>query len=110
MDMMHLCSANITVSRASFDEPADNHPNMFCGVCWVDAGPQCGVVRGRWQQYGDWRENEKKWVYMCSGCSRYLWRLYSKDEGDLRDLNMDLFYKDFTVFLESELQRRRASS
>lgn len=80
--------------------------HLYCGVCFVDAEPQCGQT-GQWQKYGDWRESEKKWVYICSGCSKDLWRLYSKGEKDLLELDMDSFYKDYMVFLKFELEKRK---
>ncbi len=83
--------------------------NYYCGVCFEDLGPRDGA-KGRWQKYGDWREQEKKWVYMCPSCSKYLWRLYSKGEYDLQNLNNEVFFKDFLLFLKYELKKTSESS
>ena len=80
----------------------------FCGCCFSDVLHQMGQG-GRWQKYGDWMENEYKWVYLCSGCGRFLWRLYSKDEKEFMDLQQDWFNKDFMIFLKAELEKRRPS-
>jgi hypothetical protein len=112
--------ANIPVSPTSlhsikFDDTdyitkCGGHDNdtYFCGLCHSDVWHQMGQG-GKWQQYGDWMQNEKRWVFLCSSCLGFLWRLYSKDEGDLRDLQLDRFNKDFMIFLKVELEKRRKS-
>ena len=101
----HWASKTIPLSLAmNMDQ------DMFCGRCFED----CGTAKsctfrgalGQWQQFGDWRENEKKWTFLCTGCSRLLWRLYSKCEsGNIS--SHDSFNKDYMIFLAHELARNK---
>jgi hypothetical protein len=79
--------ANIPVSPTSlhslkFDDNdhsinCDCHANdtYFCGLCYSDVLHQMGQG-GKWQQHGDWMQNEQRWVYLCSSCLRFfMWCL-----------------------------------
>ena len=81
---------------------------MYCGKCFSSCATRKDThfkgMNGHWQQYGDFKENEKRWVFLCQGCSRLLWRLYSKDEP-CDDWNQ--YNKEYMVFLKEELSRTR---
>ena len=91
-----------------FDDNDHYKGTVFCGLCYDNGMYEIGQ-RGRWLQHGDWMQNEQKWIYLCSSCQRFLWRLYSKDEGDLQDLQEERFNKDFMIFLKVELEKRRTA-
>lgn len=89
MDMdMQPCSAR------------DSSQSLYCGYCLEDCD---GLSKkGRWQKYGDTKEGEKFWVYLCSSCSRLLWRLYSKDE-EWHDYHA--MCVEYMAFLKEELAK-----
>ena len=82
--------------------------NYYCGLCNIDCGTE--KQEGcRWQKYGDWRMGEAFWIYLCQGCRKYLWRLYSKDEyTEQTEVDPETFYKDFGVFLKDEIRRHKS--
>ena len=80
--------------------------NRYCGFC----GCHLLENEGKWQKYGDWRENERYWVFLCKPCIKHLWRLYSKlewDEAACQDCSR--FNKDYMIFLKYEMAKLRAN-
>lgn len=96
------CLSKAPASSSSSHSHTSMDNNYFCGVCFIDCGPGSGEEGCRWHSHGDWLEAEKKWVYLCSGCSKYLWRLFSKGE-DVKD--WDSSRKDFMLFLKYEIEK-----
>ena len=87
-------------------QPDDNY---YCGLCGIDCGDSQFRQGCRWHKYGDFRHGEVFWIYLCKGCGKYLWRLYSKDEYDeAAEVDPNAFYKGFGLFLKQELERLRA--
>jgi hypothetical protein len=71
---------------------------LFCGYCAQ------GLLssEGRWQKYGDHWEMERKWIFLCRGCSKHFWRLYTKDE-EFHDFHS--MCKEYGAWLKNELYR-----
>ena len=80
--------------------------NFYCGLCNIDCGGTHRQEGCRWQKYGDWRIGEVFWIYLCKGCRKFLWRLYSKFEFDEQaEQDPETFYKMFGVFLRDEIHK-----
>jgi hypothetical protein len=77
---------------------------MFCGNCFSDCRGRATFAgdRGRWQAYGDVRNGEKWWIFLCQRCSRGFWRLYSKCE-DFPDYHTAC--EEYMLFLKDELSK-----
>lgn len=71
---------------------------MYCGFC----NQALCSSEGQWQQYGDFRADEKRWVFLCKQCSKHFWRLYTKGEP-FHDF--DHMCREYQVWLKHELRR-----
>lgn len=99
---MCIDSAASSSDEKSYSDKPPADENLFCGVCFIDCGEKAYQEGCRWQAYGDWTLHEKKWVYLCSGCNKYFWRLFSKDEYPEEDWKRQR--KDYMLFVKNEME------
>ena len=96
-----------TSSLGSWTQPLVK--DYYCGYCFIDCGPSSGQQGCKWQQYGDWTLNEKKWIYLRPSCNNFLWRLFSKHELEW-DAPKAIWMKDYKLFLKFEIEAAHKQS
>ena len=82
--------------------------NYFCGICNLDCSALQYQEGAKWQKYGDWRLNQIQWIYLCRCCNRTLWRMFAKFEEDVNALENKRFWKEYQLFLASEIPKLRS--
>jgi len=71
---------------------------MFCGRCLCYSDKPSGWG-GRWQRID--MCDRRKWVYLCKGCDRELWRTFAGLEEWHDKVQM---YRDWNLFLIDEFK------
>ena len=79
--------------------------NYFCGICNTDCSIKQYQEGAKWQKYGDWMQKDWRWIYLCRGCNRTLWRMFGKFEEDVNALEHERFWKEYELWLKSEIPR-----
>ena len=82
--------------------------NYYCGVCCIDCSSSQYSEGAKWQKYGDWTLNDWQWIYLCRCCNRTLMRMFGKFEEDLNDLDRSRWYKEYMLYLKSEIPKLRS--
>jgi len=82
--------------------------HYYCGICGIDCSALQYQEGAKWQKYGDWTQNDWRWIYLCRCCNRTLWRMFAKFEEDMNDLDRERFYKEYMLYLKSEIPKLRS--